>query len=54
MARAVAARRKKRIERKVGDLFAYRYLFVQRQLTASEQAALRARLRRFSRLREVL
>jgi hypothetical protein len=89
-----AARRKKRIERKVGDLFEHRYLFVQRRLTASERktlaritrgqpqlrtlrglmeevyrlfdrrcrsatalaklANLRARLRRFVRLREVL
>jgi hypothetical protein len=89
-----AARRKKRIEQKVGDLFEHRYLFVRRQLTASERAtlgritrglpqlrtlrglmedvyrlfdrrcrtatavaklaALRARLRRFGRLREVL
>jgi hypothetical protein len=36
-----AARRKKRIEQKVGDLFAHRYLFVQRRLTASERATLR-------------
>ena len=89
-----AARRKKRIERKVGDLFEHRYLFVQRHLTASERktlaritrgqpqlrslrglmeevyrlfdrrcrtatalaklAQLRARLRRFVRLRKVL
>ena len=89
-----AARRKKRIERKVGDLFEHRYLFVRHQLTASERktltritrgqpqlrslrglmeevyrlfdrrcrtatalaklARLRARLRRFVRLREVL
>jgi Transposase len=89
-----AARRKKRIEQKVGDLFAHRHLFVQRQLTPAERktllritrglpqlrtlralmgdvyrlfdrrcrtatalaklAALRARLRRFGRLREVL
>jgi hypothetical protein len=89
-----AARRKKRIETRVGDLFAHRHLFVQRQLTAAERrtllritrglpqlrtlralmgdvyrlfdrrcrtatalaklAALRARLRRFGRLREVL
>jgi hypothetical protein len=89
-----AARRKKRIEDKVGDLFAHRHLFVQRQLTPAERrtllritrglpqlrtlralmgdvyrlfdrrcrtatalaklAALRARLRRFGRLREVL
>jgi len=89
-----AARRKKRIEAKVGDLYQHRYLFVQRRLTASERAtlqritrgspqlrtlrgfieevyrlfdrrcrsataqaklaALRARLRRFVQLREVL
>ena len=89
-----AARRRKRIEQKVGDLFAHRHLFVQRQLTPGERktllritrglpqlrtlralmgevyrlfdrrcrtatalaklAALRARLRRFGRLREVL
>jgi transposase-like protein len=89
-----AARRKKRIEDKVGELFAHRHLFVQRQLTAAERrtvlritrglpqlrtlralmgdvyrlfdrrcrtatalaklAALRVRLRRFSRLGEVL
>ncbi|MBV8267561.1 MAG: transposase [Planctomycetaceae bacterium] len=36
-----AARRKKRIEGKVSDLFAHRYLFVQRQLTAGERATLR-------------
>jgi hypothetical protein len=89
-----AARRKKRIERKIGDLFEHRYLFVRHHLTASERRALaritqgrpqlrslrglmeevdrlfdrrcrtatapaklarlRARLRRFVRLREVL
>ena len=89
-----AARRKKRIDRKSGELFEHRYLFVQRRLTPSERktlarisrgqpqlrtlrdlreeayrlfdrrcrtataraklAALRARLRRFVRLREVL
>jgi len=88
------ARRKKRIERKVGDLFEHRFLFVRRHLTASEQKTLaritrgqpqlrhlrglmeevyrlfdrrcrtatalaklerlRARLRRFAQLREVL
>src|SRR3954449_750431 len=36
-----AARRKKRIEGKVGDLFVHRHLFVRRQLTASERATLR-------------
>ena len=89
-----AARRKKRIEQKISDLFEHRYLFVRRHLTASERktlgritrgqpqlralrglmeevyrlfdrrcrmatalaklARLRARLRRFVRLREVL
>ncbi len=89
-----AARRKKRIEQKVRDLFAHRYLFVRHHLTAGERKTLvritrgqpqlrglrglmeevyrlfdrrcrtatalaklerlRARLRRFARLREVL
>jgi hypothetical protein len=89
-----AARRKKRIERKVSELFEHRYLFVRHHLTPSERktlaritrgqpqlrtlrglmeevyrlfdrrcrtatalaklARLRARLRRFARLREVL
>ena len=35
-----AARRKQRIERKVGDLFEHRYLFVQHDLTASERKTL--------------
>jgi hypothetical protein len=35
-----AARRKKRIEQKVGDLFEHRYLFVRRHLTASERKTL--------------
>jgi hypothetical protein len=48
-----AARRKKRIERKVGDLFAHRYLFVQRQLTASERATLRRMTRGLPRLRRL-
>jgi hypothetical protein len=48
-----AARRRKRIERKVGDLFAYRYLFVQRQLTASERAALRRVTRGLPQLRRL-
>lgn len=46
-----AARRKKRIERKVGDLFAYRFLFVQRQLTPSERATLRRITRGLPQLR---
>jgi Transposase len=36
-----AARRKKRIEGKAGDLFEHRYLFVRRRLTVSERATLR-------------
>jgi hypothetical protein len=36
-----AARRKKAIQRKVGDLFDHRYLFVRRHLSASERATLR-------------
>ena len=35
-----AARRKKRIEHKVGELFEHRYLFVQHHLTASERKTL--------------
>jgi hypothetical protein len=52
-----AARRKKRIEQKVGDLFARRWLFVQRRLTASERATLRRITRglpQLRRLREVM
>ena len=48
-----AARRKKRIERKVSDLFAHRFLFVQRRLTASEQAALRRITRGLPQLRRL-
>jgi hypothetical protein len=36
-----AARRKKRIEKKVGELFEHRYLVVQRRLSVSERATLR-------------
>jgi Transposase len=36
----LAAQRKRRIERKVGDLFEHRYLFVRRHLTASERKTL--------------
>jgi hypothetical protein len=36
-----AVRRKKRIERKVGDLFDHRYLFVRRRLSPSQRATLR-------------
>ena len=46
-----AARRKKRIEGKVGDLFEHRYLFVRRQLTASERATLRRVTRGLPQLR---
>ena len=35
-----AARRKKRIERKVGELFEHRYLFVRHHLTASQRKTL--------------
>jgi hypothetical protein len=48
-----AARRKKRIERKVGDQFAHRYLFVQRQLTASERTTLRRITRGLPQLRRL-
>jgi hypothetical protein len=46
-----AARRKKRIEGKVGDLFEHRYLFVRRQLTASERTTLRRITRGLPQLR---
>jgi hypothetical protein len=46
-----AARRKKRIEQKVGDLFEHRYLFVRRQLTVSERATLRRVTRGLPQLR---
>ena len=46
-----AARRKKRIEGKVGDLFTHRHLFVQRQLTASERVTLRRITRGLPQLR---
>ena len=52
-----AARRKKRIEHKVGELFKYRYLFIQRRLSPSERATLQ-RISRGSqplrRLRELM
>ena len=48
-----AARRKKRIAQKVGDLFEHRYLFVQRQLTASERATLRRITRGLPQLRRL-
>jgi hypothetical protein len=46
-----AARRKKRIEAKVGELFAHRHLFVQRQLTPSERRTLRRITRGLPQLR---
>jgi hypothetical protein len=46
-----AARRKKRIEGKVGDLFEHRHLFVRRQLKASERATLRRVTRGLPQLR---
>jgi hypothetical protein len=46
-----AARRKKRIEAKVGELFAHRHLFVQRQLTDSERRTLRRISRGLPQLR---
>ena len=46
-----AARRKKRIEGKVGDLFEHRHLFVQKQLTPSERATLRRITRGLPQLR---
>jgi len=48
-----AARRKKRIDQKVGDLFAHRWLLVQRQLTASERATLRRITRGLPHLRRL-
>jgi hypothetical protein len=46
-----AARRKKRIGGKVGDLFEHRYLFVRRRLSVSERATLRRVTRGLPRLR---
>jgi hypothetical protein len=48
-----AARRKERIEGKVSDLFAHRYLFVRRQLTAGERATLRRITRGVPQLRRL-
>jgi Transposase len=48
-----AAGRKKRIEQKVSDLFAHRWLFVQRQLTATERATLRRITRGLPQLRRL-
>jgi hypothetical protein len=47
------ARRKKRIERKVSDLFDHRYLFVRRRLSPSERATLRRISRDLPLLREL-
>jgi hypothetical protein len=52
-----AARRKKSIQRKVGDLFDHRYLFVRRHLRAAERATLRRITRgapQLRRLRELI
>jgi hypothetical protein len=52
-----AARRKKRIERKVSDLFDHRYLFVRKHLSPSERGTLRRISRglpQFRRLRELM
>ncbi|MBV8402527.1 MAG: transposase [Acetobacteraceae bacterium] len=46
-----AARRKQRIEAKVGELFAHRHLFVKRQLTRSERGTLRRITRGLPQLR---
>ena len=46
-----AARRTKRIKQKVGELFAHRYLFVQRRLSPSERATLQRISRGLPRLR---
>jgi len=46
-----AARRKKRIEQKVSELFAHRHLFVRRRLTPSERATLRRISRGLPQLR---
>jgi len=48
-----AARRKKRIGQKVGDLFDHRYLFVQRHLSRSERATLRRISRGLPQLRRL-
>jgi hypothetical protein len=48
-----AARRKNRIQQKVGDLFEHRYLFVQRRLTVSERATLRRITRGLPQLRRL-
>jgi hypothetical protein len=53
----LSTRRKKRIARKVGELFDHRYLFVRRHLSASERATLRRITRgapQLRRLRELM
>ena len=47
-----AARRKKRIKQKLGELFAHRYLFVQRRLSPSERATLQRICRGWPQLRK--
>jgi hypothetical protein len=47
----LAARRKQAIQRKLSDLFQYRYLFVQKHLSVSERACLRRLLHGLPRLR---
>ncbi len=52
-----AARCKKRIERKIGDLFEHRYLFVQKHLSPSQRVTLRRISRglpQFRQLRELM
>ena len=48
-----AARRKKRIERKIGDLFEHRHLFVQHHLTDAERKTLRRITRGLPQLRKL-
>ena len=48
-----AARCKKRIKQKVGELFAHRYLFVQRRLSPSERATLQRICRGWPQLRSL-
>ncbi len=47
------ARRKKQIERKIGDLFEHRHLFVQHHLTNAQQKTLRRITRGLSQLRKL-
>jgi len=48
-----AARRKKRIERKIGDLFEHRHLFVRHHLTDAERKTLRRITRGLPQLRKL-